>query len=124
MTRPKRMGDYGKGQRTPEGEWNINMIAVLLGTHGVALGRYLNGLSYPGTRMIKKLEALLGWKAQSQLDLIPFTGHDQRYATVLRMELDEWKIQNPRTTPAKDLRSLFPSKHEDPFHWKAQEAEE
>ncbi len=119
--RPKRVGDYGKGKRTPKGEWNLDMIGVLLGTRGVLMGKYVNGQQYPSLRMIKKLEVLLGWKAQAQLDLIPIHGIDLRYSMVLRHELEEWKLQNPRTTPAADLRSLFPSRLPDPFGWKAQQ---
>lgn len=110
-------------RRTPNGEWNLDMIARLLGTSAVTFGRHVNGLQYPNLRMIKKLEILLGWKAQDQLDLIPLHGNDLRYSMVLRMELEEWKTQNPRTVGAADLRSLFPSREEDPFGWKAKEAE-
>jgi hypothetical protein len=119
--KPKRKGNYSQNhhKRTPNGEWNLNMIGVLLGTSGVVMGRYVNGMAYPETAMIKKLEVFLGWKAQDQLDLIPVSGKDLRYSMVLRQELEMWKDQNPRTTPAADLRSRFPSKHDDPFSWKA-----
>lgn len=121
--KPKRQGGFNPNRqhhnRTPPGEWNLNMIGKLLGTSGVAMGRYVNGLSYPETIMIKKLEVLLGWKAQDQLDLIPIVGKDLRYSMVLRQELEEWKDQNPRTVPAAGLRSRFPSKYDDPFSWKA-----
>lgn len=121
--KPKRKGNYSKNHhnRTPNGEWNLNMIGVLLGTSGVVMGRYVNGLSYPETIMIKKLEVLLGWKAQDQLDLIPIGPRDLRYSMVLRQELEEWKIQNPRTTPAANLRSRFPAKMDDPYSWRSRE---
>jgi hypothetical protein len=100
---------------TPPGEWNIVMIAKILGTTGVSVGRYLSGERYPEVNMIKKLEILLGWKAQDQVDLIPLTGSDLAYSMKLRKELEEWKIQNPRTVPAARLVSRFPSRYADPF---------
>jgi ribosome-binding protein aMBF1 (putative translation factor) len=98
------------------------MIAKLLGTSDQAISRYLSGQLYPNVRMIKKLEAMLGWKAQAQLDLIPVVGHDHRYGMVLRQELEEWKQQNPRTVRAAGLKSLFPTKFGDDvpaFHRKS-----
>ena len=106
-------------ERTPPGQWNITMLATILGTSGVAMGRYLNGERYPEVKMIKKLEILLGWKAQDQMDLIPLAGQDLRYSMKLRQELEEWKGQNPRTVPAARLVSRFPSRLEDPFRHKA-----
>lgn len=117
MAEEKKPKNYHK--RTPEGLWNITMIAKIAGTSGVAMGRYLNGERYPEVLMIKKLEVLLGWKAQDQMDLIPLAGKDLRYSMKLRQELEEWKIQNPRTVPAARLVSRFPSRYDDPFARKA-----
>jgi hypothetical protein len=121
--KPKREGNYSINhhKRTPMGEWNLNMLGKILGTSGVAMGRYVNGTQYPEVGMVKKLEVMLGWKAQDQLDLMPLVGIDLRYSMKLRKELEQWKDQNPRTTPAADLRSMFPSKYEDPWGWKAKE---
>lgn len=120
---PKRQGDYSRNHhmRTPDGQWNQSMIGKILGTSGVVMGRYLSGDRYPEVSMIKKLEVLLGWKGQDQLDLIPLTGKDLRYSTRLRKELEEWKDQNPRTVPSADLVSRFPSRLADPFGWKAKD---
>ena len=106
-------------KRTPNGEWNTTLIAKILGTSSASFGRYLCGERFPEVPMIKKLEILLGWKAQDQIDLIPLVGYDLRYSMKLRQELEEWKVQNPRTVPAAELRSMFPSRLDDPFAWKA-----
>jgi hypothetical protein len=96
------------------------MIGVLLGTHGVVLGRYLNGVAYPEVQMMKKIEALFAWSAAEQIDLIPGPGQDRdlRYSIVLRSVMTDWMEANPRTTQRADLRSLFPVRAKDPFAWK------
>lgn len=117
-------GRAGARIRTPPREWNYNMLAVLLGTTGQTFGRYMNGLAYPSVEIMKKFEVLFGWPASQQIDLIPPFGEemDLRYATVMRSVVNEWAVANPRTVPAAALRSVFPTKFDDPFGWKAKAA--
>lgn len=112
--------------KTPPGAWNQDMIAKLLGTTDQTIGRYLSGSLYPNVRMIKKLEHLLHWPAQEQVDLIPVAGSDLRYGMVLHQELEDWKRHNPRTVPARGVKSLFPTKFggTDPFHGRTRKAAE
>jgi len=103
------------------GEWAHTHLAQLFGTSNVALGRYLNGLSYPTVGMMQKFEIVLGWPAREQIDLIPpyWTWPDQpvssqykpqgqptdlRYAMKLRQVLNEWQESNPRTLDLREIR--------------------
>ena len=95
------------------------MLGILLGTNGVSLGRSLNAKNSPSVEIITKIEALFGWPASEQIDLIPLRSSDLRYSMVLHQVLEEWKRANPRTTPAAELRSAFDTKYSDPFGWKA-----
>lgn len=103
------MSPYNSDFRTPEGEWTDSMISVLLGTTARSLYRYLNGERYPEVRMMKRFEHMLHWSASEQVELVPMYGYDLRYSMVLRMVIEDWKVNNPRTLPSSKLRSLFES---------------
>jgi hypothetical protein len=95
--------------RTPDGEWTTSQISVILGCTGRAMWRYLSGERYPEVRMMKRFEALFGWPARDQIELIPVAGYDLRYSMVLREVIEDWKHNNPRTQPSGELRCLFDS---------------
>lgn len=103
------------------GEWGNSHLGNLFGTQGHAIGRYLNGQSYPTVPMIQKFDIVLGWPAAEQFDLIPpyWTWPDQptsttytattvsedlRYAMKLKQVLTEWCEANPRTQPLSQIR--------------------
>lgn len=101
-------------------EWSQSLLATLFGISNAALGRYINGLSYPTVQMIQKFEVVLGWPAAEQFALIPpywewptqFNGTggvqsdavDLRYGMKLRQVLNEWAEANPRTVTSLDVR--------------------
>jgi len=111
-----------RAKRLASPEWTTEQIARILGMHNVVLGRFINGVGYPEVQTMKKFEYLFGWPCSEQIDLIPFLGattgrqkKDLRYSMVLRQVIEDWKHNNPRTTPAAELQSLVPHKHRDPF---------
>jgi transcriptional regulator with XRE-family HTH domain len=93
---------------TPRGEgWNDGQLAVLVGVTPAAFARWRAGLRYPEVRMLKKIEAIFGWPAAEQIELIPMSGHDLTWSMKFTQILNEWKAANPRTVPVKELRSLY-----------------
>lgn len=95
--------------RTPDGAWTVSQLAMVLGTTARAMYRYLSGERYPEVRMMKRFEALFGWPATEQVQLVPVAGYDLRYSMVLRQVMDDWTHNNPRTQPSGDLRCLYDS---------------
>ena len=95
--------------RTPDGEWTVSQLSVILGTTARAMYRYLSGERYPEVRMMKRFEALFGWPAMEQVQLVPVAGYDLRYSMVLRQVMDDWTHNNPRTQPSGQLRCLYDS---------------
>jgi transcriptional regulator with XRE-family HTH domain len=97
------------------------MLAMLFGLSMPALSRYLHGQAYPTLQSIQKFEAVLGWPASEQVQLIPpywewpvqnggpgggTRGEptDYRYSMKLRQVIQEWADANPRTTPGVEIR--------------------
>lgn len=95
--------------RTPGGAWTVSQLSVLLGTTARAMYRYLSGERYPEVRMMKRFEALFGWPAVEQVQLVPVAGYDLRYSMVLRQVMDDWTYNNPRTQTSRELRCLYDS---------------
>lgn len=95
--------------RTKDGEWTVSQLAVLLGTTSRAIYRYLSGERYPEVRMMKRFEALFGWPAVEQVQLVPVAGYDLRYSMVLRQVMNDWTYNNPRTKTSNQLRCLYDS---------------
>lgn len=106
--------------KTPPGQWSQSTLASLLGLTGQAYGRYLNAQSYPTLQTIQKFEAVFGWPASEQVQLIPpywtwpnqSTGNgrkrgepaDLRYSMMLRKIVREWCDANPRVGLSVDIR--------------------
>lgn len=89
--------------------WSLSMMARLLGVNHNSLSSWVSGEQYPGTKNLKKLEAVLGWPASEQIDLIPLEGRDMRYSMKFRQVLGEWKEANPRTISAGEITNVAPS---------------
>lgn len=102
-------GRPGELRSIEEGQWSVSQISVVLGCTGRSMWRYLNGERYPEVRLMKRFEALFGWPAREQVDLIPVDGYDMRYSMVLRQVMDDWRYNNPRTVPSGELRCLYDS---------------
>jgi transcriptional regulator with XRE-family HTH domain len=96
-----------QGRRAAEG-WTDYQIAIILGVQAPTFGRWRSGLRYPDVRMLKKMEAVFGWPAAEQIDLIPLSGYDLRWSMKFTPILNEWKMANPRTVSVKELRALHP----------------
>lgn len=96
------------GKLRKGGEWTNVMLAVVLGTNAKTLGHYLNGERYPEVRMMLRFERLFHWDIAEQVKLVPLVGYDLRYSMVLRMVVEDWKHNNPRTQRRQELKSLFP----------------
>lgn len=105
--------------KTPPGRWGQHQMAALLGTTGPIWGRYLSAQSYPTLQMMQKIETVLGWPVQEQVQLIPKYWEwptqargsvpygdpvDFRYAIKLSRVVAEWTDANPRTETSKDIR--------------------
>lgn len=97
------------GEFRGEEEWTVSMIAIILGTTARAMYRYLSGERYPEVRMMKRFEELFGWPATEQVALVPWAGYDLRYSMVLRMVMEDWKHNNPRTEVRGRLKCRFDS---------------
>jgi transcriptional regulator with XRE-family HTH domain len=109
-----------KYEKTPMGKWGLSMLAALFGLSAPTLGRYLNGMSYPTLQSIQKFEAVLGWPAAEQVQLIPpywewprqnrASGKkpeeptDYRYSMKLNQIIQEWAEANPRTVLSTEIR--------------------
>ena len=101
-------------------EWSTSLLATLFGISKSAMGRYINGQTYPTVQMIQKFEIVLGWPAAEQFELIPpywtwptqFNGNgsiqgeptDMRYGMKLNQILHEWAAANPRTVSSLEVR--------------------
>lgn len=72
-----------------EQKWTVGATARGLGTSDMTVYRYLNGISYPQVKMMRKIEVAFGWLARDQIELIPAEGHDLLYGMMLTNILDE-----------------------------------
>lgn len=70
------------------------------------MGRWRNGMTYPDVPGLKKIEAIFGWPAREQIDLIPLTDRDVRWSMVFNRILSEWMDANPRTAAEDELVPL------------------
>jgi transcriptional regulator with XRE-family HTH domain len=100
---PRRRG-RGKARSLNPG-WSQHQLAVILGIERSVISRLSNGLLYPNVAHMKKFEAVLGWPAREQIDLLPMvlSDPDLRWSTVFNEVLREWMDANPRTAASDDL---------------------
>lgn len=88
-------------------DWSYAQLAAIMGSSSASLSRYLTGTQYPqNLRTLQNIERTFGWLVVEQVQLIPHSGHDMRYAMVLRQVLNEWAEANPRTVHSEELRAL------------------
>lgn len=118
----------------------MSTLSALFGLQGQVLGRYVNGQSYPTLQTIQKFEAVLGWPASEQVQLIPpfwdwplqsvsrdgnplSEPTDLRYSMKLRQVLGEWAAANPRTVRSGAVRQhpSIPSRSGVPLVKRAEE---
>ena len=69
-------------------KWTNPQLGRLLGVKQQSIGLWMDGYQYPTLKNLKKIEAVFGWPAGEQIDLIPLEGKDQRYGMRLRRVLD------------------------------------
>jgi transcriptional regulator with XRE-family HTH domain len=100
---------WGKGRVAAQG-WSNYQLARILSVRAPTVGRWRNGLLYPSVSSMKKIEAIFGWPAAEQIDLIPLTGNDIRWSMVFNEVLKEWMIANPRTVAVDELVPLVRSR--------------
>lgn len=107
-TRAPGLG-LGRGRRAAQG-WSNYQLSRILCIRPTMMGRWRAGEAYPDVRALKKIEAVFGWPAAEQIDLIPMGDLDPRWAMVFNEVLREWMIANPRTLPAGQLQPLVKSR--------------
>lgn len=107
------MSPRGKAT-TPPVVWSNYQLAVVLGIRASTLSRMRNGLLNPNVSQMKKLEAVLGWPASEQIDLLPMSSEDadMRYSMAFNGILNEWMDANPRTVPHDELVPLVRTRRE------------
>lgn len=98
----------GKGRKAAAG-WTNAQLGKLLSVRQQSIGLWTSGEQYPTTKNLKKIEAVFGWPASEQIDLIPLEGRDLRYGMVLNKVLNEWKAANPRTVRAHEVQAVVKS---------------
>jgi hypothetical protein len=81
----------------------------MLGVRQHSVSNWIDGEQYPGVKNMKKIEAIFGWPAREQIDLIPLEGKDLRYGMVFRKILNEWIDANPRTVRVDNLKAVVKS---------------
>jgi hypothetical protein len=88
--------------------WSHYQLGLILGIQGSVISRWRNGLQYPNVSQMKKIEAVFGWPASEQIDLLPLMSSekDPRWSLVFNDILREWMDANPRTTPTDELQVL------------------
>jgi transcriptional regulator with XRE-family HTH domain len=92
----------GKGRRAAPG-WTNYQLSVILSLRPSTVSRWRSGTQYPDIGGLKKIEAVFGWPAREQIDLIPMSGYDLRWSLVFNEVLREWMIANPRTVSVDEL---------------------
>lgn len=97
----------GRGRARTQNHWWSNVsLGVILSIRPQTMGRWRNGLQYPDVDGLKKIEAIFGWPAREQIDLIPLGEPDMRWSLVFNRILSEWMDANPRTAASDDLVPL------------------
>jgi hypothetical protein len=96
---------WGKGRKAAPG-WTNYQLGLIVGVRSTTISRWRNGLLYPDVAGLKKIEAIFGWRAAEQIDLVPLAGKDLRWSMVFNEVLKEWMIANPRTVSVDDLAPL------------------
>jgi transcriptional regulator with XRE-family HTH domain len=102
-----RRRSRGKARSLDTG-WSNHQLGMILGIDPSMISRLRNGLHYPNVAQMKKFEAVFGWPASEQIDLLPLmlSDPDMRWSLVFNDILREWIDANPRTTPTDDLKVL------------------
>jgi transcriptional regulator with XRE-family HTH domain len=68
--------------------WNQSSIARLLETTPTTVNRWLRSKRYPSIQLMRRIERRLKWSLLDQLNYIPDSGYDPRYAARFEEILD------------------------------------
>lgn len=104
------MSPKGYPANPPAKVWTNYSLSRILNIRPSDLSRMRNGQQNPNISHLKKLEAVLGWPASEQIDLLPLEGLDPRWSMAFSVILNEWMEANPRETPVDDLVPLARSR--------------